>query len=173
MYCYSYYVWETMFWRVSIPKIGEYNTNSNLKLDPYKLFSGPAQAGPLTWLGVTGDWDKRHKTRHIEKLGTWWVQHSWWEILTTLSTNKCICLYSKCGKVGRSAVLLGWVCAYLPRALWQSHAHTKICIHCLSLPTCKAVLLNFAHLLYARALPSHHKGLWHGLAHVKVFSQSI
>jgi hypothetical protein len=55
---------------------------------------------------------------------------------------------------------LGCVHAYQQGALWQNRAHAKVYLHCLSLPTCKAALLNLVHLLCARALPSQHKGLW-------------
>jgi hypothetical protein len=41
------------------------------------------------------------------------------------------------------------------------------------LPSGKAAFLNLTHLLRAGALPSQHKGLSHGLAHVKVSSQSV
>jgi hypothetical protein len=67
---------------------------------PGEQLSQPALTVPLTWLGATGDWGKRHKDRHTKKLGIGWVWHSWWEILVTTSTSKHIYLYSMYGKAG-------------------------------------------------------------------------
>jgi hypothetical protein len=73
------------------------------------MVSWPVWADRLTWLGVTPDWEKRHKDRHTEKLGTRWAQHSWWEMPVTPSAYKCIYLYSRCGKAEWKAgrVLMG------------------------------------------------------------------
>jgi hypothetical protein len=48
------------------------------RCEPHRALSQPAWAGPLTWLGVTGDWEKRHKDR---KAGIGWV--------CTLDESRC------------------------------------------------------------------------------------
>jgi hypothetical protein len=55
---------------------------------------------------------------------------------------------------------LGWVLTYQSRGSWQSCAHVKVYFHCLSLPSCKAALLNLVHFLRAGALPSQHTEPW-------------
>jgi hypothetical protein len=67
----------------------------------------------------------------------------------------------------------GWVRAYQPRGRLTEPCSCPGHFYHLSLPSYKAALLNLAHFLRAGALPSQPKRLWHGLAHVKVSSQSI
>jgi hypothetical protein len=182
------------------------------------MVSWPVWADRLTWLGVTPDWEKRHKDRHTEKLGTRWAQHSWWEMPVTPSAYKCIYLYSRCGKAEWKAgrVLMGPVTRQQEQHSCGMLLFTADYPDFVNMPCfpCKAALLSLASpwlgpclsakgpfdravlmprsistasvSLLARqpcwtlltsfvpgALPSQHKGLSHGLAHVKVLSQSI
>jgi hypothetical protein len=68
---------------------------------------------------------------------------------------------------------LGWVHAYQSRGRLSELCPWQGYVHCVSLPSCKAALLNLAYFLCAAALTSQHKGPWHGLPHVKVSSQTI
>jgi hypothetical protein len=179
-------------------------------------FSWPEWAVPSTWWGMTGDWEKTHKDKYIEKLGPgvstspdercWWhppppsaliytacmgkwgemqVNFSWvqWHrlqeqhtcgmLLFTTDYPHYISMYCfPCKGVFLNLASLGWVHAYQPKGSLTELCPCQGYFHCFSLPTCNAALLNLAHLLHARALPSQHKGLWHGLAHVKLSSQS-
>jgi hypothetical protein len=68
--------------------------------------------------------------------------------------------------------LLSWVHPYQPRGPLTELCSCQGYFHCLSLPTCKAALLNLAHLLRAGTFPSQQKGFWRSLAHVEDSSQS-
>jgi hypothetical protein len=58
----------------------------------------------------------------------------------------------------RTLTLLCWVRACQPRGTLTEPYSCQGYFHCLSFPSCKAALLNLAHFLHARALPSQHKG---------------
>jgi hypothetical protein len=82
----------------------------------------------------------------------------WYVIYYRLSQLGQHDLFFLQGSLAQPCLPLGWVCAYQQRGPLTEPCSSQSYFHCLSLPSCKAALLNLVHFLCARALPSQHKG---------------
>jgi hypothetical protein len=129
-------------------------------------YSHGQRGSPLTWLGATGDWEKRHKDRHIEKPGIGWVQHSWWEMPVTSSTSSAFIYTAGVGKRGEGQVEFSWVqsCRRQEQCSCGMLLFTADSPDYLSMPCfpCKAALLNLAS-----SWSISQGALWQSHAHVK------
>jgi hypothetical protein len=89
--------------------------------------------------------------------------HTWWQLwyviiyYTILTRSACPVFLAR--QPCWTLPPLGWVHACQLRGPWHSCVHIKGYFHCLSLPSCKATMLNLAHFLHARPCLLSTKGL--------------